>query len=214
MSRIFSISGKARHGKDTIANVMVKDFGFRKISFADALKNISSKMFNIELDTFYNDNKKDKQFEEPVVLDNLNIVLFSEYVSDVVGMPAHSIYDSLKDKAGKVFNTPRELLQYVGTELGREVDTNLWLKLTSEELKKGGNIVVPDARFPNERELVKSMGGLNMLVLRNEVLRNDDHASENMLGSPDDYHVVVKNYDTVHFLEQDIKQWLEAKLKT
>lgn len=38
---LVGVSGAARHGKDTVAQVLVEDFGFVRVGFADALKKLA-----------------------------------------------------------------------------------------------------------------------------------------------------------------------------
>lgn len=38
---LIGVTGYAQHGKDTIANVLVEDFGFTRLAFADALKDLA-----------------------------------------------------------------------------------------------------------------------------------------------------------------------------
>jgi hypothetical protein len=47
---VILISGKKRAGKDYIADIISKEFGFKKIAFANNLKEIISVTFNISLD--------------------------------------------------------------------------------------------------------------------------------------------------------------------
>jgi hypothetical protein len=50
---LIGISGKALVGKDTAADVLVKDFGFRKFAFADTLKRLAIKHFGITHEEAY-----------------------------------------------------------------------------------------------------------------------------------------------------------------
>jgi len=59
MRKVIGISGKARSGKDTIANYLRFSYGYEKYSFADPLKRACAEMFGIPLEDFYDDDKKD-----------------------------------------------------------------------------------------------------------------------------------------------------------
>lgn len=45
LPRIVGLSGYARTGKDTVADILVEDFGYRRITFADRLKNFIAAVF-------------------------------------------------------------------------------------------------------------------------------------------------------------------------
>ena len=78
--------------------------------------------------------------------------------------------------------TPRIMMQTLGTEWGRSLLPNLWLRVWQHELDDGANVVtVPDVRFDNEAELIRSMGGTIIHVTRKptaDMLAVPAHASE------------------------------------
>jgi len=41
---IIGITGRARHGKNTVGDVLVRDFGFKQYGFADALKEMALRL--------------------------------------------------------------------------------------------------------------------------------------------------------------------------
>ena len=78
--------------------------------------------------------------------------------------------------------TPRIMMQTLGTEWGRSLLPNLWLRVWQHELDDGANVVtVPDVRFDNEAELIRSMGGTIVHVTRKptaDMLAVPAHVSE------------------------------------
>lgn len=78
--------------------------------------------------------------------------------------------------------TPRIMIQTLGTEWGRSLFPDLWLRVWQHELDDGANVVtVPDVRFDNEAELIRSMGGTIVHVTRKptaDMLAVPAHASE------------------------------------
>ena len=66
----------------------------------------------------------------------------------------------------------RALLQFLGTDYFRKIDPDWWTKkfavTTRNKMKLGADIVVDDCRFPNERAIVREMGGYNVFVLANK----------------------------------------------
>ena len=113
--------------------------------------------------------------------------------------------------------TPRETMQYVGTECFRNcfgtmfphIGDKIWIMSIQQQLKimiQNGitKIVIPDVRFPNEAEMIRQMNGKIIRVMRPYLLLSDPHASENYINQiPVDY-VVVNN--TLKQLYNDIDE--------
>ena len=168
MKRIFLITGKAQHGKDTTA-------GFIK-------------------ETLEKDGKR---------------VLIVHY-ADLLKFIAKSYlgWDGNKDEKG------RKLLQYVGTDVIRKQEPDLWVDFVAKMIKFFKNdydyVIVPDTRFPNEVTKMKLYFD-NVTLIR--VIRpnfkspltpeQQAHPSETAL---DDYpaKIVVENSGTLEDLENDI----------
>ncbi len=87
--------------------------------------------------------------------------------------------------------TPREIMQFVGTELFRngmsallpQIGTELWIKVLSRRiqvLRSQGisKIVVTDVRYPDEANAIKEQGGKVVKVIRKSMLSVDSHSSE------------------------------------
>lgn len=76
--------------------------------------------------------------------------------------------------------SPRQLLQTLGTEWGRNlVNDQVWLILAKNcLLREGAGMIVPDIRFENEADWVRSVGGLMIHVQRKGATPVAAHASE------------------------------------
>ena len=61
---IVMLSGWAGSGKDTAASILVEQYGFQRVAFADALKVDAAKRSGIPLDTFHS-TAKDKPLQTP-----------------------------------------------------------------------------------------------------------------------------------------------------
>ena len=211
---IMGLCGTKGSGKDTVAEMMFKISGFKKISFADPLKEACSTALGIPIYHFHEPDLKDKDLETPVVIniDTIQALVFevSKYYKGLINIGI------LVDKAdGVVLNSPRQILQYVGTDLFRElIDNEIWLKCFEERIKSmDGHIVCTDARFPNERQLLKKLGAVLVFIERpDNSHRLDTHISENQFQ--DNYDVHIINDRPLHLLKQDIELWLSNKLRS
>ena len=78
--------------------------------------------------------------------------------------------------------TPRVMMQTLGTDWGRSLLPDLWLRVWQHELDDSANTVcVPDIRFDNEAELVRELGGIVIHIRRKptaDMLAVPAHASE------------------------------------
>jgi hypothetical protein len=96
-----------------------------------------------------------------------------ECVAAITGLPAERLRDrdakeAVIDWLGK---SPRQLLQIMGTEFGREmVHPELWIKIAmariADDLAAGRNVVITDVRFDNEAQAVVAAGGECWRVVR------------------------------------------------
>lgn len=66
-----------------------------------------------------------------------------------------------------VFGERRAFLQKLGTEVGRSMDADLWIKAwVAAYTRRPGHVAVTDVRFANEAETLKRIGGLLVCVRR------------------------------------------------
>lgn len=77
--------------------------------------------------------------------------------------------------------TSREVLQYIGTDIFRAIQTNVWADATIRKIQKNKNqlSLIADCRFPNEVDAIKNAGGI--VIKLNRDLYQSSHISENAL---------------------------------
>lgn len=76
--------------------------------------------------------------------------------------------------------TPRRLMQTLGTEWGRSISPQLWVRLAQGEYSlHGPGMVIGDARFDNEAEWVRNAGGVVIQITRGPAPVVEAHVSEN-----------------------------------
>jgi hypothetical protein len=76
--------------------------------------------------------------------------------------------------------TPRQLMQLLGTEVGRSIDPQVWVKNLRCRIEGDAGVrlwLVPDVWFANEAEMIRSIGGKLVRVSR-PGYDGDGHASE------------------------------------
>lgn len=132
--QIIGICGLIGSGKGAASDILVQEFGFEKVSFADSLKDCVSAVFGWDRPLLEGDTIESRNFRE----------LVDPFWSK---------------KMGKEI-TPRYILQKVGTEAMRDtIHGNIWIDSLERKLKADGKYVIPDVRFKNELEFIQSLNG-------------------------------------------------------
>jgi hypothetical protein len=208
---ILALSGKKKSGKDTIADFLVKDQNFVKISLATPLKNLIINVFKIESKYLNDDSLKDKELPEFITIDYEHIDKIRQIVSENWGFPVdYEAREKLESFHGTEIKTPRKLMQTIGTDMLRNhIRDDIFIVLLAQALKESRQpVVIPDARLQNEREFLKKIGAVMAIVKRhNPDEKPDDHISENDFGKEDDYDLVIHNNIELGQLRSEMNLW-------
>ena len=155
MTTIIGICGFIGSGKNTVAEILEKEYGFVPVSFAAVLKDMSSALFGwdremLEGKTEY--ARKAREEVDPWWAKKLSIPNFS----------------------------PRFALQYIGTDVMRDhFHENIWVISAERKIIMHDRVVLSDVRFPNEIRMIKNNCGAMWRVSRDpEPDLNNLHVSE------------------------------------
>lgn len=110
------------------------------------------------------------------------------------------------DEAKRRFLEIRELLQRMGTEVGRQlIDDQVWVTTLFARAKREGieKLVIPDVRFPNEQTAVEERGGTVYRIVRPGFAPINAHASDNALVDSD-FRIVVHNDSTLDIFHSSV----------
>jgi hypothetical protein len=142
---IIGICGLISSGKGTVADILIEDRSFSKISFADSLKDAVSAVFGWPRHLLEGDTNESRVWREQV----------DPWWSHRLG-----IADL----------TPRWVLQQWGTEVCRDgFHNDIWIASVERKLMmESGSFVIPDVRFPNEIAMIRRLGGTVWRVRRGE----------------------------------------------
>jgi len=202
---IIGIDGYAGAGKDTVADVFVK-VGFTKISFADALRESVVHSTGFSMETFIDREIKDKLFLEPYTISTDVLTKFCDYLGY-----SEKTQEVVDRWSGEEINSPRHLLQFMGTEVGRSMlSPTIWLDKYDGKRQGLEFVVTPDCRFDNERVHVQKSEGLVWLIKREGTEPVGAHISELDKWTEDKYDVVVNNTG-LYQLRGDIAMWWSVK---
>ena len=142
---LIGICGLIGSGKDTVAQNLIDNHNFVKISFADKLKDAVASMFNWDRELLDGKTDKSRAWREQV----------DQYWTQETGREI----------------TPRLVLQEFGTECMREgFYDGIWVSLTKKHIIDNPNthFVIPDVRFPNEAKMLYEVGGQVWRVKRGQ----------------------------------------------
>lgn len=156
-NQIYAIAGKRGSGKTTFASIVQKyNKNFKIISFASELKNMAIKIFKLLPEDTEILEKKECLLKNPIYMD--------EYLTEMRDLTGLDI-----TKKGLIAKTPREVLQFFGTNYVRSVQDSYWIErciLEITQCKK--QILIPDLRFLNEADAVRHVGGKIIKIERME----------------------------------------------
>src|SRR6056300_403484 len=133
-------------GKDTIADYLVTEHNFVKLSFADKLKDSVAEMFDWDRQLLDGKTEQSRTWREQP----------DEFWSKEMGRPI----------------TPRYVLQVFGTECMRDgFYDGVWVSLTKKKILDNPQInwVIPDVRFENEADMIKEIKGEVWWVKRGQL---------------------------------------------
>lgn len=178
MSKLIGIMGLKGSGKDTIAKMLPVEW--KRMAFADTLKDIVSILFGWDRELIEGDSEYSRKWREEV----------NEYWA--------------KELCNKNF-TPRMALQVLGTDIFRNnFDRDIWVKVLKRKIiNSNSDIVVTDVRFPNEANMIKSLGGKIVQVIRGELPEWwNDVADMNK-----NHRSSIDNNGNVEWIDKDGKIW-------
>lgn len=136
------------------------------------------------------------------------IHVLNPYLAD--GRRIVDVVEEIGIEAAKEIEEVRRLYQVFGTDVGRDIDNNMWLNLAGRRLDQLEKAVITDVRFPNEAEFVRERGGVVIYIDRPAAVKVNNHASENGLCSEYYDYLIVNNGNLaqLHFKVDTILQKL------
>lgn len=180
MSNLIGICGFIGSGKDTVAKMFVEQ-GCVQDSFAAPLKDMCASIFGWQREMLEGDTMDSREFRETPDL----------YWTRKLGI------DNF---------TPRLALQLLGTDIMRtHFSQDIWLNSLEYRIRRQRQdelcVVVSDARFKNELNLIKELGGVVIHVKRSELPEWYEVAVHANNGSVTAKHTMETKYRHIHASE-------------
>lgn len=193
---IVALTGPAGAGKDTVADYLAEHQGYTKLAFADALRDEIGRAFDISVKLLTQRETK----EHPMSALALRRCMDNEFVNRIW---VH--LDKLDLSAPR---SPRQIMQWWGTEYRRAQDQHYWVdafmtRLIKEHQQGSYRFVVTDVRRSNEAELLRELGGSLWQITRpGHEPQPGAHSSETTGAEFTPDHQLVNNHSITHLRMQ------------
>jgi hypothetical protein len=209
--RIIGLCGLKGSGKTTSFQI-IKEFlpSCIEIQLAKKLKDTLSSSFDINRSDFDDPILKESEFKNRVItLNNKNL-------SEVIISFNYQVNFSsdIRPHLGAIMDSPRRLMQYVGTEILRNIDPLVHLKSATNDLSDG-LYVLTDLRFNNEFRYLESKHGKDFVPVyvrndKTEKRREDLHASEQEIKDFSHKCHLIENNASINDLRINLKRFLDG----
>ena len=200
---VIGVCGRKRAGKDEVAKAL-EVLGFRRAAFADPLKRMVYRTFNVKYNQLYGDDKEvrfrlsDRMSRVDLVRDATEAVLHAYGLRDISSqglraaeerwsMPPERVVSvyvaeclAMYDRGG--MTSGRQLLQQIGTDICREKIHDLtWVRATMEPIEQSDHErwIISDTRAASEFQAIRSANGISGII----------RVDRPSLGSQSDFHV-------------------------
>lgn len=207
MSRtIIAFAGSKGSGKTTSFETVLSNFdGVTELMFAKKLKDICTEIFSLDPDRLNDQAYKESYFEDPIRLERVQI----EQIITYFGYPLN--YDKdIRRHSGMMLETPRQLLQYVGTDLLHGVDKEIHIKSILDQIPEDGMAVITDLRFEQEFDYFEKNypGEFFPFYIKNSsaelAAEGDTHPSETQLQNFKNKCCLIDNNFTLQELKDKV----------
>jgi hypothetical protein len=175
---IVGFVGLIGSGKDTVANMFAEETGGLRDSFASPLKDVVAAIFGWERALLEGDTAESREFRETTDM----------FWSCKLGIPNF---------------TPRLALQLLGTEVMRNhFHTDIWIHSLEYRIRskhqENSTVIVSDARFQNELDLIRRLGGKIIWVQRGKLPEWFDVAKRANAGDIKSKKLMAATYKHIH----------------
>lgn len=191
---IIGLCGSQGSGKDTVANILISEYGFVKLTFASTLKDVVAILFSWSRDLLEGLTEESRLWRETV----------DDFWSEKLSIPNF---------------TPRKALQMIGTDLFRlHFNNDIWISIVENKIgamlknNPKTNIIISDCRFANEFSLIKRFPDSHIItILRVKNSTNKlAHSSETEWVNYN-FDAILQNDNSIDDLKTNLKSLLSSR---
>ena len=192
---IIGLCGNQGSGKDTVANILVSEYGFIKLTFASTLKDIVAILFSWQRDLLEGLTEESRLWRETT----------DDFWSEKLSIPSF---------------TPRKALQMIGTDLFRiHFNNDIWTNIVENKIgvmlknNPKTNIVISDCRFTNEFNLIKQFTDSHIIMILREknISTNKIYHSSETEWVNYNFDTILQNDNSIDDLKSNLKSLLGSK---
>lgn len=198
---IIGISGKKQSGKDTVASMIQYIMLYRSYK----------RSYNFDEWKLFKAASTIPSYEQLGDFRYIKIIPFAYHLKKCASIILDCNEEDLYNESFKESEinwlgiTVREFLQKLGTEVGRNIDSDLWVKAFDNQYHnaiKFDTFIVPDVRFVNEAEYIKNHNGI--LLRTNRGSSEDFHQSEIDLDKYKKFDFILDNNNSLNNLFKEV----------
>jgi hypothetical protein len=154
MDIVIGLIGAKGAGKTTAYEVIQAELDVQEITLAAKLKDVSALATGVARDHFDSHRFKEVDLEDPIFLTPQ--ILETIWTAYDINVKSPDFFDKfIRPHVGKVLHTPRQIAQYVGTEVLRAWSADIHCLEAAKAITKRVGVVT-DMRFPNEYNFFKT----------------------------------------------------------
>lgn len=228
MGFVLGLHGGAGAGKDSIADYLISKYSWdRKTAFSKNLKQMCRDVFKLTEEQTETQAGKKRNFDVPIIFTKehfasiLYIMLRTH--SRAANREAKERWIAALKKIsteyfGRKLHNPREVIQFVGTDVCRELCLTYHIDILMADVSSSVNhkVIIPDVRFANEAEALLTLPNSLIISVTRENLpdlnMNRGHSSETSMKDWDkfgDKIFISKDKDGIEFLYEEVDNFLE-----
>lgn len=212
---VIAFCGSKFSGKSTSATILKELFQgeTEELAFAGHLKEVCSKAFGVEMKYFLDPSLKEVELQNYVTLSKSSI----EEVFKLFDVTEYTYDKNVRPHVSQVFDTPRSLLQYIGTEVLHPIDPLIHAKITMKKKDPTKLSIITDLRFLLEFEYLNSQPDFIPVYVSNKVAEanaaGDTHRSETDLKQFKSKCRTLDNNGDIPALKAGIQQIIDSSIQ-
>lgn len=153
---VIAFCGSEGAGKDTTADLfqsLLLEYDTENRTFAFFIKQACADLWNLDPKVLWGANEeKQKPLETPILLTRLMM----EDLFDYCGIDRAEHHHKIRKHLGKDLYTVRDSMNYLGTEILRDIDLNFHNHKLRDSINPNVISLVRDLRFPNEFDFLQT----------------------------------------------------------
>ena len=223
---LIGLTGPARSGKNTVADHLCARYGYTRMAFSDALYEEVSDAFRVPQTFLRGDDTKDVKSYSLSMAHCRDPAFVNVAIAEIGKIYMAPPCPGVLLLPWREELSPRQVLQWWGTEYRRAQDPDYWVKKLAGRYAQHlsapayylplpgleSRVVVDGVRYPNEVTWLRACPGSELWHLKRDVQAVSTHSSETPVKW-ERLDSVIRNDGTIAELEQRVDKMLTHREK-